>query len=491
MFPAVLDALLFFTVSTFVVGMLAERSGLGKIRDAYAVMGFLVAGYLLVDLYREALDHVVVWDFAPYVPPIGACLEIDALSVFMVLSFLTLGTLVAVFSIRYMEQDENLTEYYVLFFGMVAGMVGVTFAGDFLTFFIFWELMCITSYVLVAFRRRRPLPIEAAFKYLIMSAFGSVTLALMMSLLYGMTGTLNFALLSATLHGMTLGPWLYVVLVGLVVGFGIKSAIVPMHTWLPDAHPEAPSGVSALLSGILIETGLYGLCRVLSLLFGLNIYGLLIAVFAALTMTIGNFMALLQDDVKRLLAYSSIAQIGYMLIGFAAGTVLGITGTFAHVFNHSLMKGLAFLCTGAIVYRTEERSIRKLEGVGRAMPITFIALTISVLGLAGMPITNGFISKFILFTSTFQVDMAWLGVLGVLNSAFSVAYYLRLIKSLATVPKEPLRIKEAPASMAFVLVVMTFLIIFFGIWPQPILELAERASVSLISLEEYVRPIVR
>lgn len=490
MFTAALDTLLFFTISTFPVGLLAERFGVRRLRDLYAVVGFLISGYLLLGLYYETLERVVVINFSPYIPPIGACFEIDALSVFMAFTILMLGTLASIFSIRYMEHEENLTEYYVLLIAMIAGMVGVSFAGDFLTFFVFWELMCITSYVLVAFRRKIPLSIEAAFKYLIMSAFGSITLAFMMSLLYGMTGTLNFALLSATLRDTTPVLWLYVVLVGLIIGFGIKSAVVPMHTWLPDAHPEAPSPVSALLSGVLIETSLYGLCRVLSLLYEINIYSLLIAVFASLTMIVANLLALLQDDIKRLLAYSSIAQIGYMLIGLATGSLYGLLGTFAHVFNHSLLKGLAFLSAGTIIYRTGNRSLKKLEGVGRSMPITFTALSISLLGLAGIPTTNGFISKFILFMSAFEVDMAWLGILGILNSAFSVAYYVRVMKTLITSPKKPIEVKEGPASMVLVLCTMAFLILLFGVWPQPILVLADRGSASLLNYQEYIRSIV-
>ncbi|MFQ6084978.1 MAG: complex I subunit 5 family protein [Candidatus Bathyarchaeia archaeon] len=490
MFTAVLDTLLVFMLASSGVGILAERIGITKIRDAFAVVGFLLAGYFAFGLLGEVSKGIIVRDFSPYVPPVGACFEIDGLSVFMALTFTMLSALVSVFSIRYMEHDENLTEYYVLLFGMVAGMVGVVFAGDFFTFFIFWELMCITSYVLVGFRRRRWAPIEASFKYLIMSAFGSVTLALMMSFLYGMTGTLNFALLSSTLRGTMMGPWLYVVLIGLLIGFGIKSSIVPMHTWLPDAHPEAPSTISALLSGIIIETGLYGLARVLSLLFDLNIYSLLIAGFAVLTMTVANFLALLQEDIKRLLAYSSIAQMGYMLIGIATGTLYGIMGTFLHVFNHALMKGLAFLSIGAILHQTGTRNMRKLAGIGRSMPITFSAFTIALFGLGGIPATNGFISKFILFMSTFEVNMAWLGIIGVLNSAFSVAYYIRLVKTMITEPKQRIPVKEAPPTMLLVLCTMAFLIILFGIWPQPVLVLAERASTSLLSFQDYTRVIV-
>jgi formate hydrogenlyase subunit 3/multisubunit Na+/H+ antiporter MnhD subunit len=243
-----------------------------------------------------------------------------------------------------------------------------------------------------------------------------------------------------------------------------------------------------MLSGIFIETGLYAMIRVLFILFQPSFFVLPIALLAAVTMTLGNFMALLQEDLKRLLAYSSIAQIGYMLIGVSAGTAYGIMGVFLHVFNHSLLKGMAFLSAGSIVHEAETRNIDSLKGIGRFMPVTSLCLFITLLGLGGVPGTNGFISKFILFNSAIGEGMAWLAVLGVLNSALSMGYYLRVMNTLLSEPAESLKgLKEAPPMMLGVTVVMAFLIVLFGLWPEPVIGYASAAAEALIdNLPRYI-----
>lgn len=255
MFTKPLDVLLIFTVTTPLIGWVAYKKEHRRILGVYAVLGLSVTAYFLYGLYREVAENHIVPIGGQ--PPFGACFEIDMLSVFMALIYVMIGLLAAFYSIKYMERDTGLTQYYTLLSGMVAGMMGVAFAGDFFTLFVFWELMCLTSYALVAFRKERWEPIEAGFKYLIMSAAGGATILLAMSFLYGMTGTLNFAGLAANeaLNEAVPNRWLYVTLTLIIVGFGVKAAIVPFHTWLPDAHPAAPAPVSALLSGALVQTG--------------------------------------------------------------------------------------------------------------------------------------------------------------------------------------------------------------------------------------------
>jgi formate hydrogenlyase subunit 3/multisubunit Na+/H+ antiporter MnhD subunit len=290
-----------------------------------------------------------------------------------------------------------------------------------------------------------------------------------------------------------MNPWLYLVFAMLIVGFGVKSAIVPMHTWLPDAHPEAPSPISAMLSGIVIETGLYAMVRVLYLLFEPSFFTLPMMILAILTMSLGNIMALLQSDLKRLLAYSSIAQIGYMLIGVSTGLSYGLLGTFMHVFNHSLMKGMAFLAAGNIVHETGTRDLNELKGVGRMMPMTTFAITVAFLGLGGVPGTSGFISKFILFNASLGAGIPILTIVGVLNSTLSMAYYLRVVMTLleGNAPKG-MAVKEAPLTMAGVILVMSILVIVLGLYPSPIMGISTDASEALITgLGNYIGAVLR
>lgn len=478
-----------------VAGVIEERRGRSRVKEILALGFVTLALATSVMLYQEvsaAPGQILVFAIGGERPWLAATFEIDLLSVYMVYSIVTLGFLVVIYSYHYMEHDTRLGEYYALLLLLMAGMVGVALAGDFFTLFIFWELMCISSYVLVAFRRDRWGPIEAGFKYFVMSSLGSVLILISMSLLYGMSGNVNFAYMSIAIDWRNAGTWAYLAFILAFLGFGIKAAIVPMHTWLPDAHPEAPTPISAMLSGMLIETGLYGLIRVFFIVFvpnlalltgGATMFKYIFAAFAFLTMTLGNILALLQKDIKRLLACSSIAQMGYMLVGIASGTIYGLFGTFLHILNHSFMKGLAFLASGALAEKADTRDIDEMKGVGRYMPITTIALTISFLGLCGVPTTSGFISKFVIFGSALQpgVDLWWLAIAGVLNSALSVAYYLRTIQRLVTKPeKDYSSLGEAPASMLIPVVAMAILIVVFGIYPQPLLQLADGAARALI-----------
>jgi NADH-quinone oxidoreductase subunit M/multicomponent Na+:H+ antiporter subunit D len=307
-----------------------------------------------------------------------------------------------------------------------------------------------------------------------------------------MAGTVNFAQISVALKGGSIGLWMFVALFSFIIGFGVKSAIVPLHTWLPDAHPEAPSPISAMLSGILIETALYGLTRILYLVYPSQAFNIAIAGLAVITMTFANITAVLQQDIKRMLAYSSIAQMGYMLVGVASGGLMGLQGVFLHVFNHSLMKGLAFLSAGNLIEEVGNRDIENLRGIAKIMPVTSFTMFIALLGLGGVPGTNGFISKYILFGAAIGPGFWWLTVIGVLNSALSMVYYLRIMKALVGPPRANLKAtKEAPPLMLGVTVAMATLIILFGIWPSPIIEYATEAARSLTTnLPNYIKVII-
>jgi len=479
-----------------IFGSLSDRMRFSSFKGAWMVLisgGALVSVYLLYLQVKASAEEILLMGVWGQTPPTAGCFEIDMLSVFMAGSISVLGLLVSVYSISYMAKESRLTEFYTLMAFMMAGMMGIVMAGDMFTLFVFWELMGLSSYVLVAFQKRTWGPIEAGFKYLVMSATAGAFLLLSMSIMYGMTGTLNFAALSASLKGAPVTPWTIFLLSCLIIGFGVKSAIVPLHTWLPDAHPEAPSPISALLSGAVIETGLYAMVRVLFLVFEPGFFSWPVAILAIITMSLGNIMALLQTDLKRLLAYSSIAQIGYMLIGVSTGLSYGLLGTFLHIFNHSIMKGVAFLAAGNIVHMAGTRDINEMRGVGRMMPITTFAIIVAFLGLGGVPGTSGFISKFILFNASLGAGNPILAVVGVLNSTLSMAYYLRVIMALLDgKAAEGMKVKEAPLMMAGVSLVMSILIIALGLYPNPVMGISADASEALITgLANYIGAVLR
>jgi len=466
-----------------ILGWVTYKKKYRKIRGLYAVLGLSVTAYFLYELYLEVSEK---GNLRSCSLPFGACLDIDMLSIFMALIYVMIGLLAAAYSVKYMERDTGLTEYYTLLLGMVAGMMGVTFVGDFFTLFVFWELMSLTSYALVAFRKERWAPIEAGFKYLIMSAAGGATILLAMSFLYGMTGTLNFADIATGLGSVASNEWLFVTLTLIIVGFGVKAAIVPFHTWLPDAHPEAPAPISALLSGVLVPTGAYALIRVLLLVFGSiqSVWQMTLLVFAVLTMFVGNLMALLQDDIKRLLAFSTIAQMGYILFGFSIASQQGLTGSLFHIMNHAIMKSLLFLCAGAFVHQVGTRDLRKLEGIRQTMPVTSMLLAIGAVAIAAIPPLNGFWSEWMIVLAGIEAEMLPYSALMIINILLSVAYYLRLIYVIVLKEPTPVSKKatEVPLSMLIPIIILAALCIIIGVYPGPFVALAQQAANATLGL---------
>lgn len=480
MFSPTIDVLLIFALTTPLIGWLVERIRKVQLCGVYASIGLMLSLWYIYELFGKVSSDGA----QTFTSFFSSQLRIDLLGIFMATVFVLIGISASVYSLRYMERDTGIPLFYSLLLLMISGMVGTVFSGDFFTFFVFWEMMCISSYTLVAFRKQRWEPIEAAFKYLIMSSAGSATLLFGMSILYGICGTLNFQGLHIALSNVGSSVWLYVSAIFILIGLGVKSAIVPLHTWLPDAHSAAPSSISAMLSGVVVETGIYAICRVgFTVLSGIQSQWIsVIAILSVLTMLVGNLTPLLQTDLKRLLAYSSIGHVGYMLAGIATGTALGLTGTLMHIFNHALMKGTAFFCAGVILYRLETRELKEMSGVGRRMPVTAITFIISLLALTGLPPLNGFVSEVTIVLATIEANMAWLGVAVIINSIISAAYYIRVIRTILqpVTQKKIEEVKEGPPIMLAVLCILSAMIIIFGIWPDALINFAKNAASVLL-----------
>ncbi|RLE96267.1 MAG: hypothetical protein DRJ96_07070 [Thermoprotei archaeon] len=434
-------ALLFGSSLTIIV---ADRLGrrLGAAR---------AAGYVTVAALTTALlmsSSLPSGRYRPF-PATGipvAELRVDEASRIFSLLFTSLGLLVAIYSLKYMEGEEGLGAYYLLLLLMVAGMVGVALSNDLFTLYCFWELMSVTAYALVAFRWWHWEPVEAGLKYLVMSTLGALVALYAISVIYGVAGTTNFDELRSIFA--TLGDEGVVrLLAGLLLfGFGVTAAIAPFHTWLPDAHPAAPSSISAMLSGVVIKAGVYAIARaLLYILPPTSGIGYLLMYVGLLTCTVGNLAALRQLDVKRFLAYSSVANIGYIMVGMGAGyrahllgltqfALAGVAGAMLHVINHALGKGLLFLCTGSAIHVIKSRAIPDLEGCGRSMRITGISSAIGLLNLAGIPPLAGFWSKLLIAYGLAGllwdplITMAL--IVFIANAVLAAGYYIYLLMRL-------------------------------------------------------------
>ncbi|MGZ9222617.1 MAG: complex I subunit 5 family protein, partial [Anaerolineales bacterium] len=280
-------------------------------------------------------------------------LRVDGISLLMAGSVLLLGTLVILFSGSYMAGEVGEEKYYAMLLAMMGLMIGLVSASDLFNMWVWFEAMAISSYLLVPFYREQSASLEAGMKYLVQSTTGSVLVLIGVAIVLAQAGTLDMAEITAAVAGSEVNRFALLGAGALfLIGFGVKVALVPLHTWLPDAHSQAPSGISAMLSGVVIEIGLIAMLRALAVLTGFVVsWGILLMGFGALNILYGNLLALRQSVIKRLLAYSSLSHIGYILLGLGialySGIQLGAQGAFFHVFNHMLMKGLAFLAVGA------------------------------------------------------------------------------------------------------------------------------------------------
>lgn len=420
----------------------------------------------------------------------------DGISLLLAAVTLGLGTLVVLFSGPYLAGEIGQDKYYAMLVAMIGVMVGLGCACDLFNLWIWFEAMAVCSYLLVVFYRQQPLSLEAGFKYLIQSAAGSILVLAGISLVLSKTGTLDLDRIKAT--GASGDPVLLVAGALFVAGFGVKAALVPLHTWLPDAHSQAPSGISAMLSGVVIEAGLIAMLRSLHALAAIStIWGPLLLGAGALNMLIGNLMAFRQHQVKRLLAYSSLAHMGYMLLGLGiavyAGQANGAQGSMFHLLNHGMMKGLAFLAAGAFLYvlyiasgTHHPLTIEDLSGAARRYPLAGLTLSLALLGLAGLPPLAGFMSKWQIIVSGFETHNGWilaLAVFAALNSVFSLAYYSPLINVMYR-QEESVPVKAGaplPAGMSIPLVFLSVFILLAGIWPGLTYWLTAPAGASLLT----------
>jgi proton-translocating NADH-quinone oxidoreductase chain N len=326
-----------------------------------------------------------------------------------------------------------------------------------------------------------------------MSGAGSLTALFAMSILYGMTGTLNLALLSNALAGSIGGPWMYLALTMIIAGFGLQAGMAPFHMWLPDAHSAAPAPVSAVLSGAMVMTGVYSLFRILLLVFAplQGAWLMTLAVFAVATMFTGNLMALLQDDVKRLLAFSTVANVGYILLGLATGNLLGVTGGLFQILNHAIVKALLFLCVGSFTYRAGTRSLKELAGIGRRMPITGALFILGVVAIAGIPPLNVFWSEWTILMASIEAGMTVFTILMVVNLVLSAAYCLRMIQTILLKEAQGSReATEVPAPMLLSMLALGTLCVVVGLYPDPFRIAAEEAAKAALNIQSYVNAVL-
>ncbi|MCD4775587.1 MAG: monovalent cation/H+ antiporter subunit D family protein [Candidatus Aegiribacteria sp.] len=397
---------------------------------------------------------------------VGIQLVMDGLTLFMLITVNFIAFLVAVYSVNYMTRYTEKWQFYCLFLLMLAGMNGVLITGDIFNLFVFVEVASLASYALVAFGTEKR-ELEASFKYAVMGGVASLLILLGVVFLYSYTGTLNMANMTQIIAGSENPAVMYLVFALLLTGFGLKAAMVPFHAWLPDAHPSAPAPISAMLSGVLIKAlGVYAIARVFFTIFGgPSEIKIILMTLGAISMGVGALVALRQWDMKRLLAYSSISQVGYIMLGLGIGTPLGIMGALFHLFNHSVFKSLLFLDSGAVEYVTGTRNMKEMGGLSKKLPVTSGSTLAGAMSLAGIPPFAGFWSKLIIIIAAVQANHMKLAAWAVLMSIVTIAYVLKVTRFvfLGALKDKFMNVKEVPALMRISLILLALVCIFGGL----------------------------
>jgi len=477
------SAVLLFTLPFFSILVPLIQGLSNRLRQRLVVPIWSILG-LAITMGGVAL---ILLQGVPQPQLIYGVLSIDSFSVYFTAVFVLITLLIGVASVYYMRENKNLDTYYGLLLLATFGMILISFSVDLVVLFLAWELMNIPSYVLTGIQKDDPLSNEAALKFFILSALSSALIIYGISLTFGITGTTNLYLVARGL-GVALPKLNALALLAMVLfiaGFGMKVAAVPFHMWIPDAYEGAPITIGAFLAAGTKNGGFAALIRVFAVaLIALRLdWTGTFAVIAILTMTLGNVAALMQKNFTRMLAYSSIAQAGYILIGLAAPNPMGIAGALFHVLNHGVMKTAAFVAAAAVYSRLSTTSLDSYSGLGTRMPATAFTLTISLFALAGVPPLSGFMSKLVLFTAAVDGQLWWLALAGVMNSAFSMAYYGWVVKRMYfDDPPVQERLSE-PAALVAVLVACSIIIVLVGLFPQPILNY-------LFQVARYLLPVV-
>jgi len=424
-------------------------------------------------------------------------LQLDGLSLLMAALILLMGTATVIFSAGDIANELDENKYYAMLLILIGTMLGLVCAGDLFNLWVWFESMAIASYLLVAFYRQRENALAACIKYFIQTVSGSILVLFGIALVLLQTGGLGLAT-----NPVQASPLLVVAGTLFVMGFGVKVALFPNYTWLPDAYAESPTGVTALLSSVVTVSGLVALLKALSLVvWSLSAWGALLMVLGTLNIVVGNVLALPQQEVKRILAYSSISHIGYIVlalgIGMTTQTLPGMQAGLLHLFIHGLMKALAFFAVGGFIFAlqalqqqkrtTKQITIDDLRGAGRRYPMMGVALAIAMFSLVGVPLLAGFISKWQILVAGVVSQSGWVIALVIfvaVNSVFSLAYYLPIVNALYNAASAhhwgggP----QIPLAMRLPVFVLSLLLVVFGLWPGSINGLIEPASVTLLAL---------
>ncbi|MEN1727425.1 MAG: monovalent cation/H+ antiporter subunit D family protein [Pseudomonadota bacterium] len=445
-----------------------------------AMIAALLSVLIMAQVLPAATDEPLRYAFGNWPPPIGIEFRVDAVNGFIGLLVSLMATVILPWARISVNQEipERQGLFYALFLLAFSGLMGITLTGDAFNLFVFLEISSLSTYALVAMGRPKTAPL-AAFRYLIMGTLGATFYLIGVGLLYIMTGTLNMADLAERLPEVADTRAVQAGFAFIVVGIGVKLALFPLHRWLPGAYANAPSAITVFLSSTATKVAVYTLLRLVFTVFGVGFaaampYAEVFFVLGIFGILMASLWTIQQDNLKRLLAYSSVAQIGYIILGISLLSVTGLAAGLVHLFNHAIIKAALFMVVCTVIYQTGSARISAFEGLGRQMPLTMLAFVLAGLGLIGVPLTAGFISKWMLIQAAIEQDL-WLAVVVILVGSLMAVIYIGKVAEAAWL-KPPAEgrasVSEARLGLLIPMYLLVFATYYFGIDTRLTLDFA-------------------
>ena len=453
-----------------------------------SVFSFVFSTHMLL----QVMDgDILSYHMGGWAPPLGIEYRVDAANAFVLFLISGISTVILPYarqSVAHEIKKVSHTLFYCCYLLCFTGLLGVVVTGDAFNIFVFLEISALSTYVLIAMgaeRDRRAL--TSAYDYLILGTIGATFFVIGIGFLYIATGTLNLADLAVRLADMESNRTVQAGFAFIVVGMGLKAAIYPLHLWLPGAYTYAPSVVTIFLAATATKAAIYVLLRFMfsvfqpDFVFELHTLTWIIMLLSIVAMFAASLIAVFQTDLKRMLAYSSVAQVGYMILGIGLATKTSLSATIVHLFNHGITKAVLFMVVGAFVMQKGSSFTKNLNGLGKQMPWTCAAFVIGGLSLIGVPGTAGFISKWLLIDAALKIDLWWLAILIVMSSLLAVVYVWKAVEVLyMSEPDEDVVVKEVPMSMLIPMWVMALACLYFGLNTEMTLDAASVAANSLL-----------
>ncbi len=480
-----------------VIPLLAAPLALMLRRGSFSHLLAMVVSVLTLVISYNLLQSVLVdgpisYEMGGWEPPWGIEYYVDSINAFVLLIVSAIGTVVmaaARSSVAKEIAEDKQSLFYTAYLLCLTGLLGMTITGDAFNIFVFLEISSLSTYILISLGKDRR-ALTAALQYLIMGTIGATFILIGIGMLYMSTGSLNIQDLASRLPELQESRTVQAAFAFVAVGTSLKLALFPLHLWLPNAYTYAPSMASAFLAATATKVGVYVMLRFFFTIFGAHYsfevmpLGITLLILSLLAIFVGSAVAIYQDNVKRLFAYSSVAQIGYMMLGISFATQTGLTAAILHLFNHAMMKGGLFLALGALFYRAGGTSVANFRGLGSTMPWTMMAIVLGGLSLIGVPLTVGFVSKWYLVLAALEQGMWPVAALVLAGSLLAVIYVWKLVEAayFQQPEGEAASIKEAPLALLIPTWILIVANIYFGIDTSLTVGVAQQAAASLLGM---------